>query len=111
MSDGGILSIRIEDKENYLLLSISDDGQGIEMKDIGNLSQPFFTTKVDGTGLGLVIIERILRDHGAEFGIETVAGKGTVFSIQFPLKDKRTRLLESAVVDVETITKEEFPNK
>ena len=107
MPDGGLLGIKLDEKNDFLFLEITDNGKGIQMDEIGNLSQPFYTTKEEGTGLGLVIVERILRDHGAEFGIESIPGKGTVFSIRFPLKDKRSRLLEAPVVDVEMIKKKD----
>ncbi len=87
--DAGARVIRIETgpapgRRGHLRLSISDDGSGIESEVLGKLFQPFFTTKVKGTGLGLWLSQRIVHDHGGSIAVESVKGKGTTFTITLP---------------------------
>ncbi|MCQ2378775.1 MAG: ATP-binding protein, partial [Victivallaceae bacterium] len=55
--------------------------------------QAFRTTRSGGNGIGTMIVERVCREHGAEFGLISRPGKGTLFQIRFPLGRKRMRLL------------------
>ena len=96
MPEGGRINIICNVDEDNLKLSISDTGCGISAKDIGNIFEPYFTRKQTGTGLGLMIVERIVREHGAELAVESEPGKGTVFIINFPLHSQRVRLLPSS---------------
>ncbi|MGH7996276.1 MAG: ATP-binding protein [Opitutaceae bacterium] len=57
------------------------------------LFQPYFTTKPGGHGLGLMIVQRIMRAHGGQLGIESKEGAGTIVTLQFPRKDRRVRML------------------
>ena len=96
MPEGGRINIICTVDEDNLKLSISDTGCGISAKDMGNIFEPYFTRKQTGTGLGLMIVERIVREHGAELAVESEPGKGTVFIISFPLHSQRVRLLPSS---------------
>lgn len=93
METGGILVIKVFTTEDFLVVSIADSGKGIDRSQLGDIFNPYYTTKEDGTGLGLVIVERIIREHGAEFGIDSEVDRGTVVSMRFPLRDRRQRLL------------------
>lgn len=64
---------------------LDDEGCGIERSDAPKLFIPFFTTKSSGTGLGLPICERIMREHEGEMEIESVVGEGTRFTLRLPL--------------------------
>jgi|TARA_B110000914_G_scaffold20363_2_gene15323 two-component system, sporulation sensor kinase E len=82
-------------------LSISDNGSGISPEAMGAMFEPFKTTKVEGTGLGMLIVRRILREHGGELEVESEEGVGTKVTLCFPRTDKRVRLLEdSAPIEV-----------
>ena len=96
MPEGGRIDIICTVDEDNLRLSISDTGTGISAKDMGNIFEPYFTRKQTGTGLGLMIVERIIREHGAELAVESEPGKGTVFIINFPLYSQRVKLLPSS---------------
>jgi len=96
MPEGGRIDIICTADEDNLRLSISDTGCGISAKDMGNIFEPYFTRKQTGTGLGLMIVERIIREHGAELAVESEPGKGTVFRINFPLHSQRVKLLPSS---------------
>jgi PAS domain S-box-containing protein len=95
MQPGGRLKIksRADDESVYLLFG--DSGSGIKQEDLLKLFQPYYTTKAGGHGLGLMIVQRIMRDHGGQVGIESKEGIGTLVTLQFPRKDRRVRLLGS----------------
>ena len=71
--------------DGSVLLTISDTGRGIDEHDLGRIFDPFFSTKVNGSGLGLSICHGILEEHGASIDVESVPGKGTAFSLTFPV--------------------------
>lgn len=68
-----------------LILEIRDTGKGIPKADLGKIFEPNFTETEHGTGLGLVIVKKIVDHHGAHIEVESELGVGTVFSIYFPL--------------------------
>ena len=94
MKTGGILHIRSWQNESYVSVSFNDTGGGIAQDKMSKLFQPYFTTKSSGSGLGLLIVRRIVREHGGEIEIESNEGKGVRVTIHLPLGDKRVRLLQ-----------------
>jgi signal transduction histidine kinase len=72
-----------------------DSGVGIRPEDFAQLFQPYHTTKPGGHGLGLMIVQRIMREHGGQVGIESKEGVGTVVTLTFPQKNRRVRMLRS----------------
>ena len=95
MPEGGLIDIICATDKDNLFLSISDTGCGIASNQMGNIFEPYFTGKSSGTGLGLMIVERIVREHGAELAVESEPGIGAKFTITFPLHTQRVRLLSS----------------
>jgi len=96
MRTGGILRIRTEAAPDHVAVSFMDTGHGISPEHIGRVFEPYFTTKTNGTGLGLMIVQRIVREHGGTLDVESDVGRGTTVRIKLPLTEKRTRLLEAA---------------
>ena len=96
ISDGGTIEIKCSKNDEYLNLSIADTGCGISAKDMNNIFEPYYTNKQSGTGLGLMIVERIVREHGARLAVESDPGKGTIFTIRFPLESQRLKLLSQS---------------
>lgn len=94
MPQGGHLRIKARTDDEFYYLQFGDTGQGIPQDDLPRLFQPFHTTKKGGHGLGLMIVQRIMREHGGQIGIDSREGLGTVVTLQFPRKDRRVRLLE-----------------
>ena len=94
MQTGGVLRIktRVDDDNVYLLFG--DTGAGIKQDDLLRLFQPYHTTKPGGHGLGLMIVQRIMREHGGQVGIESKEGVGTLVTLQFPQKNRRMRMLK-----------------
>ncbi len=94
MQPGGRLRIRTHADDDNVYLLFGDNGAGIKQEDLVRLFQPYHTTKVGGSGLGLMIVQRIMRDHGGQIGIESKEGVGTLVTLQFPRKDRRVRMLQ-----------------
>lgn len=99
--DSGEILIQSTVTDYEVRLSISDNGNGISPEAMGAMFEPFRTTKADGTGLGMLIVRRILREHGGELEVESEEEVGTKVTLYFPRNDKRVRLLEDcAPIDV-----------
>ena len=96
---GGTLTVYTTYNDFEVIVSFQDSGKGINRENMGNLFQPFFTTRKTGTGLGLLIVRRIVREHGGEINIESRQGEGTKVSLFLPLVEKRMRLLEAGEPD------------
>jgi two-component system, sporulation sensor kinase E len=95
MRPGGRLKIKSRADDDSVFLLFADTGSGIKQEDLVRLFQPYHTTKSGGHGLGLMIAQRIMRDHGGQVGLESKEGVGTVVTLQFPRKDRRVRMLHS----------------
>ena len=103
MSRGGELSIETGANSEAVFISINDTGSGIPEAKLNQLFQPFFTTKKKGSGLGLMIVQRIIREHAGRIDVESKPGKGTTFRVWLPLHERRPRLLHAggAATDVQ----------
>jgi len=88
MPKGGSIRISGERVGARIRLMVSDDGVGVDEKDINRLFDPFYTTRVGGTGLGLATVDRCAREHGGEVWVRSQIGKGTTFAVWLPLKQK-----------------------
>jgi signal transduction histidine kinase len=95
MQPGGRLKIKSRADDDSVFVLFADSGSGIKPEDLVRLFQPYHTTKPGGTGLGLMIAQRIMRDHGGQVGIESKEGVGTVVTLQFPRRDRRVKMLKA----------------
>ena len=89
MQNKGKVDIRIEYdiRSNRVCIDIADDGPGIRDEDKEKLFLPYFSTKKDGTGLGLAIAGKIVKDHRGYIRIRDNSPRGTIFSIELPIKE------------------------
>jgi signal transduction histidine kinase len=94
MTRGGTLTLQTGEGDDGVWVSVSDTGGGIPPEQINRIFEPFYTTKKRGTGLGLMIVQRIVRAHGGRIELESHVGRGTTFRIWLPLHERRPRLLE-----------------
>jgi signal transduction histidine kinase len=94
VGENGLIQVKLWREEPYLVWEFRDNGRGIEAENLPHLGQPFFTTRHEGTGLGLMIVQRIVREHGGDLQLESKPGKGAVVRVRIPLQDKRVHLLE-----------------
>jgi signal transduction histidine kinase len=87
MPEGGELRVSLEsDGKSGAVLRVADTGSGIEPQDLDHIFDAFYTTKEAGTGsgLGLMVAKRIVRDHGGSLGVKSTLGEGTEFRIHLP---------------------------
>ncbi len=87
MPDGGELRVGATVAAGHVLeLSITDSGSGIGADDLAHLFEPFFSTKPEGTGLGLALVHRIVQEHGGGIDVRSTTGLGTTFTITLPAR-------------------------
>jgi signal transduction histidine kinase len=89
----GCITVRMASNDYEVQVLISDNGIGISPEQMGTMFEPYRSTKEGGTGLGLLIVRRIIREHGGEMEIESREGSGTRVSLFLPLAVKKARLL------------------
>lgn len=101
--EDGRITLRSRSTEYEIELSIEDNGSGISPEHMGAIFEPYRTTKSSGSGLGLLIVRRIVREHGGEISIESEEGLGTKVTIHLPRHHRNVRLLEAPepVIDLE----------
>ncbi|WP_194841292.1 ATP-binding protein [Salinibacillus xinjiangensis] len=85
MENGGELRVWAEEKEQFVEVTIKDEGKGISKEDLKKIGTPYFTTKKKGTGLGLSVSFEIVKRMGGNIQIESEVGKGTTMTVQFPI--------------------------
>ncbi|MEY2547078.1 MAG: hypothetical protein QOG48_2195 [Verrucomicrobiota bacterium] len=95
MNQRGTLRIRTDKDDTHVLIIFNDTGGGISPGNLSRVFEPYFTTKTAGTGLGLLIVRRIVREHGGELSIQSEEGKGLSLTIRLPYLDRRVRMLEA----------------
>jgi signal transduction histidine kinase len=97
MTKGGALTLQTGPAPDGQWVNVSDTGAGIPAERVKNIFEPFYTTKKKGSGLGLMIVQRIVRDHGGRLELESHVPQGTTFRIWMPSMEKRPRLLEAGL--------------
>jgi two-component system, sporulation sensor kinase E len=95
MSTGGTLTLQTGETSDGVWVSVADTGGGIPQEQLNRIFEPFYTTKKKGTGLGLMIVQRIVRAHNGRIDLESHVGRGTTFRIWLPLHERKPRLLEA----------------
>jgi len=95
MTKGGLLTITLFSNDRYLGISFKDTGKGISADDLSRLFEPFRSEKLQGTGLGLIIVQRIMQEHGGKIEVHSQSGAGMTFFLFLPLKERRIRLLKA----------------
>jgi signal transduction histidine kinase len=103
MTKGGTLTLQTGESADGVWVGVTDTGGGIPPEQINRIFEPFFTTKEMGTGLGLMIVQRIVRAHGGRIELESHVGRGTTFRIWLPLHERGPRLLKERT-GMETVT-------
>jgi len=96
MQPGGRLTILARKDGDFVYLQFSDTGSGISEQDLSKVFQAYYTTKEEGHGLGMMIVQRIMREHGGQITIESRKDVGTAIILQFPQPHRRVKMLETA---------------
>lgn len=97
MTTGGTLTLQTGENNDGVWISVADTGGGIPQEQLNRIFEPFYTTKKKGSGLGLMIVQRIIRAHNGRIELESNVGKGTTFRVWLPLHERKPRLLEAKV--------------
>jgi len=95
MSTGGELTIKTGEAGDGVWVSLTDTGGGIPQEQIKRIFEPYYTTKEQGSGLGLMIVQRIVRDHDGRLELVSYGGNGATFRIWLPQEERRQHLLET----------------
>ncbi|GMO54258.1 MAG: ATP-binding protein [Termitinemataceae bacterium] len=96
MSGGGTLSVSTYEKDNNIKIVIADTGCGISEEDKAKIFEPYWTTKIKGTGLGLTMVFKIIKEHKGDISIQSEKGSGTSFEISLPIFQKEKSLPKPA---------------
>jgi signal transduction histidine kinase len=81
----GRVGVKVGRQDGFATVEVSDTGRGIAPEHVANIFRPFFTTKGQGTGLGLSLAKRIIEDHGGRIEVASVLGAGSRFLVALPL--------------------------
>ncbi len=88
MPGGGELTISTRRDGEQMVLRVSDNGKGMTGEQLQRVFTPFFTTKKEGIGLGMVLVHQIVTEHGGHIECESTSGKGSTLSLFLPLVEK-----------------------
>jgi two-component system, NtrC family, sensor histidine kinase PilS len=86
MPEGGELRVAVAARGDTLEVTVSDTGEGIAANDIAHVFEPFFSTKSEGTGLGLALVHRVVQEHGGDIDVRSSSGLGTTFTLTLPFR-------------------------
>ena len=84
MPEGGELRVGAAVTREGLSVRVTDTGEGIEAADVGQIFEPFYSTKASGTGLGLALVHRVVQDHGGRIDVHSAPGRGSTFTVTVP---------------------------
>jgi len=93
MTKGGTLTVETGGNRNGVWIMITDTGGGIPQEKLNRIFEPYFTTKKKGSGLGLMIVQRIIREHGGRIEVESEKGRGTTFRVWIPAGPRGPRMI------------------
>jgi signal transduction histidine kinase len=91
----GTVRVRVGSREGSASVVVSDSGRGISAQNLPNIFRPFFTTKGNGTGLGLSLARRIVEEHHGRIEVTSVVGKGSQFEVLLPFSMVVDQLADS----------------
>lgn len=92
MPKGGRLLIRTTLKDKIAVVMFKDEGQGISEKDLPHIFEAYYTTKSEGSGLGLMTVWKTVDEHGGHIEVASQPGEGTTFTLLLPLREPKLQL-------------------
>ena len=95
MPNGGSLSLATMYNADELRIVVSDTGIGIAENKIGKIFEPYYTTRENGTGLGLTLSYKIVKEHGGDITVRSKQGSGSQFTVTIPVPQKERRMLST----------------
>ncbi len=94
MPDGGTLSLGARQRDDSIVVAVEDSGVGIPQDVLSRVFEPYFTTKADGTGLGLTMAYKVVKEHGGDIRVQSEPGRGTTFTITLPVMRRAQKMIE-----------------
>ncbi len=94
MEEGGTLTLSTWENSGYVHVDITDTGVGISEEKVAKIFEPYYTTKEFGSGLGLTVVYKVVREHGGEISVQSKEGRGTTFTISLPVPESEKKLLD-----------------
>ena len=82
-------------RDNKFIITIADNGCGMSEESLSKIFEPYYTTKANGTGLGMTMVYKIIKEFSGEIIVDSKEGEGTAFTISFPIPQKDVKLLSS----------------
>ena len=95
MPEGGRLVVSSRKKGDEVILRIIDDGIGMSSEVMGKIFEPYFTTRDFGSGIGLTLVYKIIKEHGGDISVVSQEGRGTTFTLSFPVPQSEQHLIDS----------------
>ncbi|MEJ2744763.1 MAG: ATP-binding protein [bacterium] len=93
MPNGGRITVEVKYARGQVMMSVTDSGCGIPEGQVEKIFDPYFTTREGGAGLGLMIVQRIVSEHGGDVLVATNPGKGTTMTVRLPVPLKYGKML------------------
>ena len=93
--EGGQFTISDKIEGNKFVLTIADNGCGMSEETVAKIFEPYYTTKANGTGLGMTMVYKIIKEFSGEILVDSKEGEGTAFEISFPIPQKDAKLIAS----------------
>ncbi len=94
MNQGGTLTIVTREDHGFVHIDISDSGIGMSEEQLSKIFEPYYTTKEFGSGLGLTVVYKVIREHNGEVSVHSRENQGTTFTISLPIPNSEKRLLD-----------------
>jgi signal transduction histidine kinase len=104
MTHGGVLTLETGQTGDEVWVAVADTGGGLRPEQLNRIFEPFYTTKQKGSGLGLMIVQRVVREHGGRIEVETHLGRGATFRLWLPQHERSPRLLEAVTLGQDQAT-------
>ncbi|ADY13106.1 two-component system sensor histidine kinase NtrB [Sphaerochaeta globosa] len=95
MEGGGMIILQVRHDQNQVLLKVIDTGIGMDEQTQQKIFEPYFTTKATGTGLGLTVVYKIMKEHKGDITVQSKLGEGTTFTLYFPVPKSERLALDS----------------
>jgi len=93
MPNGGELGLKTRKEQDNVIITVSDTGEGIPEELHGKVFEPFFTTRDTGSGLGLTVVHKIIKEHGGDLHMDSHPGRGSTFRITLPILQIERKLI------------------
>ena len=93
MPRGGELKLQTRNEGDSVSITVSDTGTGIPEDIQGKIFEPYFTTRDTGSGLGLTVVYKVVREHGGDLHMDSVPDRGTTFRISIPAPQSERKML------------------